>query len=101
MTVDPLADPDRPHMARGTHMLGGMSIVVTPHLPKHHIGDSIAPKPWLVRWLLRWVPRRWRAPWYRVGARIDEDQFIVAAGKLFCTPATYAALLASMKGRKS
>lgn len=92
---DALADPLRPHMARGTHVLGGMVFVVSPHIPKLHVATMIEPKPPLVRLLLRLVPRRCRPLWYRIGAKMEEEQFIMAAGKVFCTPAGWHALTSS------
>ncbi len=97
---DPLADPNRPHMARATHMIAGIPVVVTPLLPLDHIGHAITPKSARVRRFLRWVPRRWRPRWYRVDARLEHEQFVMAAGKLFCTPAGYQ-LLKAGKARRA
>lgn len=99
--VDPFRDPARPHMARGTHTVGGMVLVVTPHLPRERIGTQIVPKPRALRWVLRWVPRRWRPAWYRIGAAIEQEQFFRAGGKIFCTPAGYQILKKSFERRTS
>ena len=71
----------------GDNVVGGMVVVVNPHLPRQRVGTTIVPKPPVLRWLLRWVPRRWRPRWYRIGAPIEQESFFVVGGKLFCTPA--------------
>lgn len=84
---DPLSDYMRPHLASGHLMLGGFAVVVDPRVPKETVGTEIVPRGRLVRRLLRWIPRRWRPRWYRIGDAIKQEQFLFAAGKLFCTPA--------------
>lgn len=104
--MDPFLDPNRPHMARGTHSIGGMPVVVTPHMPREHAGHEIVPRPRVVRCLrivqyvpfVRRMPKRWWPRWYRVGKRIEREQFFIAAGKLFCSPAGFQELKAGIRG---
>lgn len=75
-----------PYMARGDFMFGGMAVVIS-DVPKKHVGDKIVPRHPVVRWLARF--RFLRVSAFLPGAKIEEEQVLQAAGKLFMSPAAW------------
>jgi len=94
MRLDSFNDYRKPHMARGDFMLGGMAVVISPNLPRKHVGDQVIPvmpsKP--VQFLLRLLRRPIVAYRFRQGAKIEEEQAVQMQGKLFMSPAMWASL---------
>lgn len=78
-----------PHMARGDGTYNGHVIVKSYDLPKEHIGDEIVPVYWPrpIRWFFK-QPRR-----YVQGGKVERDQIVMAAGKVFVSPATWDELM--------
>ena len=102
LRLESFNDFDRPYMAAGNFMFGGMAVVISPNVPKFHAADNLVyVKP-------AWI---WRALWRLFGANPDalirfkpgepimEDQalFVGAAQKLFVSPSLADQLLAGMK----
>jgi len=79
-----------PHMARGDFTYNGHVIVKSYNLPKEHIADEIAPVPW--PWPIRLFVKRPRR--FDRGAKVERDMIVMAAGKVFVSPATWEALRA-------
>ncbi len=100
MRLDNFNDYRKPHMARGDFMLGGMAVVISPNLPKHHIGDEVIPvmPSWPIRWLLRVLRRPIVAYRFRQGQKIEDERAFQMSGKLFMSPAMWARLQARTNG---
>lgn len=89
-------DYRKPYKARGDFMWGGEAVVISPNLPRLHIGDEIVPimpgrfRAWLLRLFRRPIlPRR-----FKRGAPIEQERAFRAAGKLFISPRMLAELQA-------
>jgi hypothetical protein len=68
---------NHPYMARGQFMFRGLAVVISPNVPREHIGHELIPVP---RWFL------YRAVyWLLAGARIEREQYFTMGGKTFMT----------------
>lgn len=82
-------------MAAGDRMLGGMAVVLSPNVPRLHVGDEIVPVPrhWLRRWFYLSLHGSEPAPRGFVRGRpIEHEQVVYAAGKLFVSELGYQQL---------
>jgi hypothetical protein len=91
----------RPAMARGHYMLGRQAVVIS-DVPKLHIADEIIYRQPIIRWLCRFhLVRRLGLRPFLPGPTIEEEQIIIAAGKLFMTAAAWQELKAMRKTKCS
>src|SRR4029077_9469434 len=92
-----ISDWRKPHMPRGNFMLGDMAVVISHALPKEHVADEIrrVDWPWWIEWPALAFGNQWFTNWPRrfvQGAKIERDQIVMAAGKIFMSPATWETL---------
>lgn len=80
-------------MARGDYLLGGQVIVIDDSVPRLHVADEIVPRNALVRFFARFIPG---LSAFRRGEKLEEEQIITAAGKMFMTSLAYDYLCKSM-----
>lgn len=84
----------RPHMARGEFTYRGHVIVISRNLPMEHIADEIEPV-WphpLVRGARMILGLSDRPVCFERRGKIEREQIVMAAGKVFMSAATWDSL---------
>ena len=84
--IDELHCHEKPYMARGDYVIGGQVVVIDNSVPRLHIADEIVPRNALVRFFARFIPG---ISAFRRGEKLEEEQIITAAGKMFMTSRAY------------
>lgn len=98
--LDSFNDFNFPAMACGDFMYGGMAVVISPNVPREHVGDELIPVPHFILYrAVYWLMTGNSAPpkRFRPGARIEREQYFRSAGKLFMTEQGWTELKASAK----
>lgn len=77
-----------PHMARGDFMWNGYAVVISPNVPREHIGDEI--KPIMPHRFVSWLERMLGNASYPVcfvpGPKIEQDNIYQTHDKLMMRP---------------
>lgn len=70
------------------------NVVVVSNVPRLHVGDEIVPRHPTVRWLSRFrLVRALGVRPFLPGPRIEEEQVVCTAGKLFVSPKGWEQLM--------